>query len=98
MRAHKHMAIDHAADYPVCIQYLALAIASPTYVGQAPKHGRNFEIIRRIATSDGRVVLVAIGLEPDARGAYAVKSSYLLSAAEVDKRRQAGRLKARRLR
>jgi hypothetical protein len=46
MRAHKHMAIDHAADYPVCIQYLALAIASPTYVD---KHPSMAEISRSFA-------------------------------------------------
>jgi hypothetical protein len=93
VRAHMHMARDHAADYPICVEHLALAIASPTYIGQAPKHGRNFEIVRRIAREDGRVILVAIGLEPNAHGAYSVKSSYLLTAEVVERRRQVGTLK-----
>ena len=88
------MAEDHPADYPVCLPALVLAVASPSFIGQAPRHNRNFELIRRIARPDGKVVLVALGLEPDAAGAYRVKSSYLISAEDVDARRQAGRLKA----
>jgi hypothetical protein len=91
--AHQHMAEDHAADYPVCIKHLASVVSAPTYVGQAPGHARNFEMIGRIGLADGRVVLVAIGLEPDGRGDYAVKSAYLLEPEKVQDRRIAGRLK-----
>jgi hypothetical protein len=91
--AHQHMAIDHPADYPVCIAEIAAAIAIPTFIGQAPEHGRNFEMIRRIGRADGSVVLVAIGLEPDERGDYRVRTCYLLEAYKVEERRQQGRLK-----
>ncbi len=91
--AHKHMAVDHAADYPVCIAEIAATIATPTYIGQAPGHGRNFEMIRRVGRPDGSVVLVAIGLEPDARGDYRVRTCYLLEAGKVEERRLQGRLK-----
>jgi hypothetical protein len=47
------MAEDHAADYPVCIAEIAMAIAAPTFIGQAPGQGRNFEMIRRIGRADG---------------------------------------------
>jgi hypothetical protein len=91
--AHKHMAIDHPADYPVCIAELAAAIAAPTFVGQSPRHVRNFEMIRRIGRPDGSVVLVAVGLEPDRSGDYRIRTCYLLEAAKLERRRQQGRLK-----
>jgi hypothetical protein len=52
-----------------------------------------FEVLRRVNHPDGKVVLVAIGLETDAGGNYRVRSAYLVSAKTVDDRRQAGRLK-----
>ncbi len=91
--AHRHMALDHPTDYPICIVELAAAVATPTFVGQAPEHGRNFEMIRRIGQLDGSVVLVAIGLEPDDHGDYSVRSCYLLEAHKVEERRLAGRLR-----
>lgn len=91
--AHRHMAKDHPNDYPACIAALRDAVAAPTFVGQAPDQPRNFEMIRRIGRSDGRVVLVAISLEQDAAGTYAVRSCYLLEPEKVDARRRDGRLK-----
>lgn len=78
------MAVDHPTDYSICIVELAAAIATPTFVGQAPGHGRNFEMIRRIGQPDGSVVLVAISLEPDEHGDYSVRTSYLLEAHKVE--------------
>jgi hypothetical protein len=86
--AHRHMAVDHPADYPVCIVELAATIATPTFVGQAPGHSRNFEMIRRIGRADGSVVLVAIGLEPDDHGDYRVRTCYLLESDKVNERRR----------
>jgi hypothetical protein len=92
--AHRHMAEDHAADYPICIAVLHQVVAAPTFIGQAPGHTRNFEMIRRINRADGRVVLAAVSLEPDDAGDYAVRTAYLLEPEKVDARRNAGRLKA----
>jgi len=91
--AHQQMAIDHPADYPVCIAELAATIASPTFIGQSQRHGRNFEMIRRIGRADGSVVLVAIGLEPDRSGDYRIRTCYLLDAGTLEQRRQRGHLK-----
>ncbi len=91
--AHRHIAEDHPHDYSDCIAALPQAIALPTFIGQAPGHARNFEMVKRIARSDGQAVLVAIGLEPDETSAYRVKSCYLISAEKVDARRRAGTLK-----
>jgi len=90
--AHKHMAEDHPDDYATCIATLPLAVADPTFIGQAPRKTGNFEMLRRVNRPDGKVVLVAIGLERDDRGDYRVRSCYLVSAETVDSRRRAGRL------
>ena len=91
--AHKHRAVDHPVEYPVCIAEIAAAIAAPTFIGQAPEHGRNFEMIRRIGRTDGSAVLVAVGLEPDRSGDYKVLTCYLLAADKMEERRQKGRLR-----
>lgn len=91
-RAHRHMAVDHPADYPICMAALADAIAAPNFIGQDPKHRENFEIVKRVGLPDGRAVLVAIGLEIDDDGCYRVRSSYLISQRTIDARREAKRL------
>ena len=90
--SHKHMAEDHAADYAACLAALPSAIAGPTFVGQAPEHTRNFEIIKRVPRPDRKAVLIAINMEPDERGAYRVVSCYLIEPEKVDARRAARRL------
>ena len=91
--AHKHIAEDHADDYADCLAALPDAIASPTFVGQSPKHRDNFEMIKRVPRRDRKAVLVAVGLEPDERGTYRVRSCYPISAEDVDRRRANGTLK-----
>ena len=91
--AHKHIAQDHPDDYELVMANLPMAIAAPTYLGQAPHHGSNIELIRRVKSPNNTgYVLVAVGLEPDARGAYAVRSAYVVKAEQVEQRRQKGRL------
>ena len=90
------MALDHPADYPVCIAEIRTAITRPTFIGQGPAQGRNFEMLRRVNHPDGKVVLVAVGLEADKGGSYRVRSAYLVSAETVNERRLAGRLKTPR--
>ncbi len=92
--AHRHIAEDHAADYPVIIAALeADAISAPTFIGQDPSHAGNFVLVKRIGLPDERAVLVAIGLEMAPGGTYSVRSSYLIPQRTIDARRQAGRLK-----
>jgi len=90
--AHRHMAEDHPHDYAICLAALASAIAAPTFIGQDPSHGANFVLVKRVGLADGRAVLVAIGLEPDGRGDYAIRSSYLISERAINTRRASGRL------
>ena len=91
--AHRHIAEDHPDDYATCMAALPTAIAAPSYIGQAPHHGGNFELVRRVHGLRGRVLLVAVGLEPDGRGDYRVRSAYLIDEADVDSRRLRGRLR-----
>jgi hypothetical protein len=92
-QAHRHIAEDHPDDYALCFGALAATIAAPSFIGQAPRRTGNFEMLRRINHPDGKLVLVAVGLEPDGAGNYRVRSCYLVSARQVDQRRQDGRLK-----
>jgi hypothetical protein len=90
--AHKHVAKDHADDYLVCMPALPQAIAAPTFIGQDPTHRSNFVLVKRVGLADGRAVLVAIGLEVDRNGFYAVRTSYLVPQKTIDVRRAARRL------
>lgn len=94
--AHWHIACDHTADYDACIAALHRIGNAPSLLGQAPKHGRNFEMIARFRSADPArsYVLIAVGLERDERGSYRVKSAYSLAEHEVTKRRMKGHLKA----
>src|SRR4029077_10954858 len=87
-QAHRHIAVDHPDDYAVCFSALAAAIAAPSFIGQAPRRTGNFEMLRRINHPEGKLVLVAVGLEIDDAGDYRVRSCYLVSAEQVDRRRR----------
>ena len=89
-RAHRHVAEDHPDDYATCLAALPTAITAPSYVGQAPHHGENFQLVKRVPGLQGRMVLVAVGLEPDGRGDYRVRSTYLIEEAKVDNWRLKG--------
>ncbi len=91
-RAHRHIAEDHPGDYATCMKALPSAIAAPTYIGQAPHHARNIELVKRVRGIEGWMVLVAVGLEADRRGDYRVRSAYLIREATVEGRRLRGRL------
>jgi hypothetical protein len=94
-QARKHIADKHPDDYEVVLANLQQTIAAPTYLGQAPHHADNIELIRRVRLGDrASYVLVAIGLEPDERGSYRVRSGYLISHDTVEDRRRSGRLMA----
>jgi CO/xanthine dehydrogenase FAD-binding subunit len=93
-RAHEHIAKDHPADYAVVMRHLPAVVARPTFVGQAPLHARNMELIGRVRVAGRRGhVLVAVGLEPDEGGRYRVRSAYVVEEAKVEVRRQKGYLR-----
>lgn len=84
---HRHMAKDHSDDYPYIKANIIDLIREPTWVGQDPKHGRNFYLIRRIAVEEGAAaVLIAIGLEMTEYGTYSVRTAYRIKQEDIDNR------------
>jgi hypothetical protein len=67
-------------------------VQDPSFVGQAPKHGRNFELLRRIPGTGGDATLVAVKIEPDERGDYRVVSFYRITAQELQAKRSKGHI------
>ena len=90
-RAHEHIAVDHPADYAVCLDLLPQVITNPSFIGQDPRHTENFELVRRVPLQAG-AVLVAVCLEPDGHGAYRVVTAYLITPDKLDRRRRVGTL------
>ncbi|WP_374413330.1 hypothetical protein [Novosphingobium colocasiae] len=91
--AHKHVAVDHPEDYPFIMAALVEIVSSPLYVGQDPKHGENFYVIKPIG--DGAPnphALVVIGLVTNRHGSYNVRSAYTTNQETVNQRRAAKRL------
>ncbi|PGH54731.1 hypothetical protein CRT60_33875 [Azospirillum palustre] len=91
--AHRHIAVDCSDDYSICIVNLELVISQPMYVRQSDRHARNFELIRRIDLEGRPLMLVAVSLERNDRGNYNVRSSYLITETDLEKKKRSGSLK-----
>jgi phage-Barnase-EndoU-ColicinE5/D-RelE like nuclease3 len=92
---HAHIANDHPNDYPIIMANFVEIIRSPTMVGQDPKHGENFYLVKRIPVGDqSNFILVAIGLTLSQHGTFNVRTAYRLSQADIDSRRLRGSLKS----
>ncbi len=91
---HAHIAEDHPDAYPLIMANIIDIVREPTWVGQDPKHGNNFYLVRRIAVGPDQteMVLVAIGFELSPHGTYSVRTGYLISEEDVTKRRLRGSL------
>ncbi len=90
--AHRHAAEKHPDDYPICRQHIAEVIRDPTFIGQAPNHRENIELLRRLREPPGSAVLVAVSLELDESGRYRVRSCYLVTEDEIGRKRQKGHI------
>lgn len=91
--AHRHIAEDHPEDYPFIIAVIVEIITQPLYIGQDPKHGRNFYVVKGLpAGAPNPHGLVSIGLEPNPFGGYNVRTAYTISQETVSARRAAKRL------
>lgn len=96
--AHRHIAEDHPDDYALVKANIVDIITSPTYVGQDPKHGGNFYLIRRVGIESDTPILIAIGLELSPHGTYSIRTAYSISEDDVLGRRLRGSLHALHLR
>ncbi|AJP73093.1 hypothetical protein [Sphingomonas hengshuiensis] len=90
---HAHIATDHAGDYPHIIAAIFDIVARPLYVGQDPKHGRNFYLVRPMPEGSANPHgLVSVGFERNRFGGYNVRSAYTVSQETINQRRSANRL------
>ena len=93
--AHQHIALDHSNDYQAVKANMIEIIRSPTWVGQDPKHGGNFYLVRRVTKSEGtEPILISIGLERNEHGTYNVRTGYSISEEDILTRRLRGSLHA----
>lgn len=91
--AHEHIAVDHPEDYPFIMAALVEIVTGPLYVGQDPKHGQNFYLVKGLpANAPNPHGLVAIGLEVNRYGDYNVRTAYSINQETVNQRRTAKRL------
>lgn len=91
--AHEHIAVDHPDDYPFIMAALVEIVTGPLYVGQDPKHGGNFYVIKPLGQdAPNPHGLVVIGLEPNKHGSYNVRSAYTTNQETVTQRRASNRL------
>ncbi len=91
--AHQHIALDHAADYPFIMACLVEIVTGPLYVGQDPKHGDNFYLVKPLpAEAPNPHALVAIGFQLNRFGSYNVRTAYSINQETVNQRRAANRL------
>jgi hypothetical protein len=91
-KAHRHVKIDHPEDYALCMPLINAVVTNPSFIGQAPKHGRNFELLRRIPGHNGDATLVAVNMEPDDKGDYKIVSFYKITASELHAKRNKGHI------
>jgi hypothetical protein len=93
--AHQHIAVDHAADYAAVMANIVDLVRSPMWVGQDPKHGRNFYLVRRVALAGSSVpLMISIGLTVSKHGTYNVRTGYSLNEEDILTRRLRGSLHA----
>jgi hypothetical protein len=89
--AQEHADDRHPIDYPICVAYFDRILKAPDWVGQSPKQKDGFILVRRIRAANANI-LVAIKLQPDAKGRYIVASTYRLSEADIAARLAKGHL------
>ena len=88
--AQMHSYQRHPDTFHLCQPFLAMAVAQPSYIGQAPGHTADgFEHVL-CAPDDEINVLVAITLRPCNMGLYRVRSVYPLDINTVLRRVRKG--------
>jgi hypothetical protein len=92
--AQRHAHARHPQDVPLIIPYLSQVISDPLYMGDDFRNPGKIELVRFIPGTSGKAALIAITIEKnESDGFYHVCSSYLITQAEVDRKRSKGILK-----
>lgn len=89
--AQKHAQSRHPDDFATCFPHVAAIVAAPLYVGDDFKNEGKIELVGRVL--QGKLaILVAVVIEPDAKGRYHVASAYPVSEEKIANRRAKGTL------
>jgi len=89
----KHAQANHPEDVPTIIPHLSQLIESPLYMGDDHRNPGKIEFVGRIPGQAG-AALVAVTVERNENdGFYHVCSMYMISQAELDKKRDKGILR-----
>lgn len=96
--AQNHAYREHGRDFLACMPFLSQAIASPTYIGQSPRHrNQGFEIIYTAPTNETAEgvmnVLIAVKIRLDNRGRYQLKSVYPIDDLKILNRLETGHIR-----
>lgn len=70
-----HMQVRHPEDFSLCITHVRSVLRTPEYIGQAPHHARNFEVVKQV---EGRWVLIAVSSDANEYGVYPIESAYTI--------------------
>lgn len=89
--AQRHALKRHSADYARCLPHVGSIVVDPSYVGNDFQNDGKIELVSRVPAL-GIGMLVAVMVEPDENGQYAVTSFYPISERTIENRRQARRL------
>ncbi|ATQ67638.1 MULTISPECIES: hypothetical protein [Methylosinus] len=87
-----HASRRHPDEYPVIQPHVSAVVTAPLYVGDDINNHGKIELVGRIVAA-GAIILVAVNIEPDARGRYHIASFYRISEQKVQSRREKGHLK-----
>ena len=68
--AQEHADDRHPDDFAICMDNIARIVRAPSYIGRGPKS----------------LVLIALKIEPDAKGRYIVSSAYRIDQRRLDTR------------
>lgn len=85
--AHEHIAEKHGDEYEAVMAAVREIVASPFYVGQDPKHGRNFYIVKKITGANFPNGLLSISLKANKHGGYNCRTCYSISDEDLADRR-----------
>jgi hypothetical protein len=89
--AQRHAHTRHPQDVPLIIPHLSQVISDPLYMGDDFRNPGKIELVRFIPGTSRKAALIAITIEKnESDGFYHVCSSYLITQAEVDRKRSKG--------
>lgn len=89
--AQKHARNSHPEEYARCLPHVAAVALNPLYVGDDFKNAGKIELVSRVPALGGGM-LVAISIERDDGGDYAVTSFYPVGEKKIENRRQSRHL------